>query len=441
MTLRRKRGDGLAGHSDADGFEEELVLKGEALLEGGIAGVAVGRDPEERRVGRAAGGGPFEKAHPVESAPLQEIVVVHCVKPVLPLRFGCEWQVPTIFAERRAEGCDVAHKEAKKASRHGSARRGNGGKLPHPQSHRGEEGAVRVDQGVRHAGSVEADAGIAVSVEEDDAAGAFAALGEELHGGLNGAGRCGNGRAEKIAGGLGEDHAHDGFAVASGRNSAGLLVGVTAAADERRIADASGKLAAGAAGGRGGEEAPLFIEGNGADGALLVPAMVLGGMRVDAATFPGFALGKGDKFRGMAQRDALFVGEFFGAFADEHHMRGFFEDGARGLNGILDAAESRDRASLERGGVHHDGVAFDEAVEVQVRAVTRVEDGVVFENGDGGLDGVKGVAAVGEDGPTGVKSAKAAFFAGVNGVVGDVPGTTVHDKRGAHVGRGRISDI
>ena len=41
------------------------------------------------------------------------------------------------------------------------------------------------------------------------------------------------------------------------------MVGVATGADERRIADTSGKFAAGAPGGGGGEEASLVIERNG----------------------------------------------------------------------------------------------------------------------------------------------------------------------------------
>jgi hypothetical protein len=113
----------------------------------------------------------------------------------------------------------------------------------------------------------------------------------------------------------------------------------------------------------------------------------------------------------------------------------FFEDGAGGLNGIFDAAKAGDRAAFESGGVHDDGVAFDETVEIEVGAEAGVEDGIIFEDGDGGFDGVEGVAAIGENGPAGVNGAETARLAGVDGVVGDVPGTTVDDERGSHAKR------
>jgi hypothetical protein len=49
------------------------------------------------------------------------------------------------------------------------------------------------------------------------------------------------------------------------------------------------------------------------------------------------------------------------------------------------------------------------------------------------------VAAVGEHSPASVKRAKTAGLAGINSVVGDVPGTAVDNERWSHVGRERIA--
>jgi beta-phosphoglucomutase-like phosphatase (HAD superfamily) len=45
------------------------------------------------------------------------------------------------------------------------------------------------------------------------------------------------------------------------------------------------------------------------------------------------------------------------------------------------------------------------------------------------------MATVFEDAPAGVERAQAAGLASVDGVVGDVPGTTVNDEGGSHVGK------
>ena len=61
-----------------------------------------------------------------------------------------------------------------------------------------------------------------------------------------------------------------------------------------------------------------------------------------------------------------------------------------------------------------------------------VEDRIVFENDNGGFDGVERVAAVFENSPTGLKGAEAAGFTGINGVIGNVPGAAVNDERRMH---------
>jgi hypothetical protein len=178
----------------------------------------------------------------------------------------------------------------------------------------------------------------------------------------------------------------------------------------------------------------LLIEGDGTDSSLLMAAMIFGGVGILAAAEPGFAFGGGDEVFGITELDAVRAGEIFSAFGDEHHMRALFEDGARSLDGIFDVAEAGDGAGAESGGVHDDGVAFDVAVEGEMGAEAGVEDGIVFEDDDGGFDGVEGVAAIFENFPAGLKSAEAAGFAGVDSIIGDVPGAAVNDERGLHRG-------
>jgi hypothetical protein len=296
----------------------------------------------------------------------------------------------------------------------------------------GDEAGFGVGYAIGHAGGVEGVAGIAVFVEEDEATGAVAAAKKELRGGLSGTHGSGASGAKEIAGGFGEDDFHDGFAEASGGDGAGFAIGVATGADERRIADATGEFAAGAAGGSGGEEAALVIESDSANSALLVATMMFGGMGILAATLPSFAFGGGDKLFGIAEWDAAIVGELFRALRNEHHVGALFEDGASSLDRIFDASKTGDGADFECGGVHDNGVAFDVAIEIKMRAVACVEDRIVFEDSDGGFDSVESVAAIEEDVVTGVESAEAAGFAGFDGVVGNVPGTAVNDERRAH---------
>ena len=146
---------------------------------------------------------------------------------------------------------------------------------------------------------------------------------------------------------------------------------------------------------------PCGVEGDGADGALFVAAMVSGGVRIFFAELPGGFFGGRDEVLGIAELDAVGFGVALGAFGDEHHVRAVLEQSAGGADGIADALDGGDGAGAEGGAVHDDGVAFDVAVEVEVGAVAGVEDGVVFEDDDGGGDGVERGAALGEDLPAG----------------------------------------
>jgi hypothetical protein len=67
-----------------------------------------------------------------------------------------------------------------------------------------------------------------------------------------------------------------------------------------------------------------------------------------------------------------------------------------------------------------------------VRAVAGVENGVIFEDDDGGFDGVESRAAAGEDGPASGEGTMAARFAGVDGFVRNVPRAAVNDEGRFH---------
>src|SRR5580700_2438042 len=83
---------------------------------------------------------------------------------------------------------------------------------------------------------------------------------------------------QEIRGHFGHYDFHDAFAVAGAGNAAGFGVRVAAAADERGIADASGKFAAGAAGGSASDEMSVPIESDGADRAGFVADVMFGGV-------------------------------------------------------------------------------------------------------------------------------------------------------------------
>ena len=102
-------------------------------------------------------------------------------------------------------------------------------------------------------------------------------------------------------------------------------------------------------------------------------------------------------------------------------MRAVFVDGAGGANGIFYALKAGDGTGTERSAVHDDGVTFDFAFGVEMRAEAGVENRSVFEYDDGGFDGVERGATGRENFPAFGESFETALFAGVDGFVGNVP--------------------
>ncbi len=126
------------------------------------------------------------------------------------------------------------------------------------------------------AGSVVGKAEAAIGAEQDDAAvsaEAVVEIGDGLAGGELGMGAGG----DAVGGPLAENQLHDGFAPSGERNGGGKIVGVAAAADERRIADAAGSLVEGAAGGSSGGKIAVDIESDRAHGVMRIQQ---GGIRI-----------------------------------------------------------------------------------------------------------------------------------------------------------------
>ncbi len=125
-----------------------------------------------------------------------------------------------------------------------------------------------------------------------------------------------------------------------------------------------------------------------------------------------------------------------GTLGNKHHVRAFFKNGAGQADGILDAVQTSNGTGAQSVRVHHDRVAFNLTVEIEMRTVAGVKDRIVLKNDDSGFDGVEGVAASGEDRPAGLKCAAAPCLAGFDGVIGNVPSTTMNNQRRKHKQRG-----
>ena len=159
---------------------------------------------------------------------------------------------------------------------------------------------------------------------------------------------------------------------------------------------------------------------------------MLGGVCVFLALLPGCPLGFADQIFQLAELDSLSFGKALRALSDEHHVGAMLENLAGELNGVLDALQSGGSAGAKRCAVHDDGVAFDATVKIKVRAVTGVEDGVVFEDDDGSFDGIESGAAAREDGPTRSEGGIATRFASFHGFVRNVPRAAMNNESRFH---------
>jgi hypothetical protein len=120
-------------------------------------------------------------------------------------------------------------------------------------------------------------------------------------------------------------------------------------------------------------------------------------------------------------------GEALRAFSDKVNMGRVLKDEASGLDGVAEALDASDAAGFHSAAVHKEGVELDPAVGGEEAASAGVEGGVVFKDGDGGLDGVEGGAATGEDGVASFKSGTNPGLVGFSGICGDGPSAAMDE--------------
>jgi len=348
-----------------------------------------------------------------------------------------------------------------------------------------------------HGWGVVGEAETAVGGEKDDAAVA-AETAVEVGDGLAGGDIWGCAVCDAVGGPLAEDQLHDGFAPAGERDGGGEIVGIAAATDQRGVADTAGSFVEGSTGGGGGGEVAAGVEGNGADGIVRPqrrrpvaggPVVLRGVLAGRAEAFgvshrvcgltvgfvawecsfrtfvivedgvqdsfgageglvreaggfaklgvgEAFALAVEDEFGVVDEGHAVGVGEVLCTRADEVDVRTFFEDQAGGLNGVAKALDAGYAASLHASAVHEEGVELDAAIRGEKAATSGIEGGIVFEDGDGGFDGVEGGCAAREKCVAVFKGAADAGFVSGSGVGGDGPCATVNDECGRVGGRG-----
>ena len=232
---------------------------------------------------------------------------------------------------------------------------------------------------------------------------------------------------KKIDGHFGHHNFHDAFTVSGAGHAAGFGVSVTATANERRVADASGEFAARAAGGSSRGETSVAIDCDSAHRSVLVADMMLGCVRIFQASAPGRTFTLVYKFLGSTERYAIFRRELFRTRARKHHVFTFIQHAAGKANWIAHALHGSDGAGFQGRAVHHDSVKLDVAITIQMRAETRVECGIVFENYNGGLNRIHRRAGGRQNSPTLVQSAADSCAAVFERFVRNIPCATVND--------------
>lgn len=104
------------------------------------------------------------------------------------------------------------------------------------------------------------------------------------------------------------------------------------------------------------------------------------------------------------------------------------EDLAYQVNGIFDPLDGGNRARLQRGSVHDDGVELNTTVAVEMRADTSIENDIVLKQSDGGFDRIQRRATFNEYFTASLEGAFNAGTAIRDGSIRNVPCTTMDDE-------------
>ena len=129
-----------------------------------------------------------------------------------------------------------------------------------------------------------------------------------------------------------------------------------------------------------------------------------------------FAFAREDELLIVNEGYAVGGGELLGAGTDEIDVGTLFEDEARGPDGVAEALDTGHSAGFHAAAVHEECIELDTAVGGEETAPASVERRIVFEDDDGGFNGVEGGSAAGENGVTGLEGVAHAGL--VSGCVG-----------------------
>jgi len=127
---------------------------------------------------------------------------------------------------------------------------------------------------------------------------------------------------------------------------------------------------------------------------------------------------------------AMGVGKPLSAFSYEVDVSATFKDEASSLNGVAQALDTSHAASFHAAAVHEEGVELNVAVGGEKAAMTGVEGGVVFEDGDGRFNSVESRGSARDKVVSNFKRVTNSSLMGGSGIGGDGPCATVDKKSG-----------
>jgi len=109
------------------------------------------------------------------------------------------------------------------------------------------------------------------------------------------------------------------------------------------------------------------------------------------------------------------------------------EQSSRHLNGVFNLLNSGDRAYLQRRSIHHPGIKLDYARLIEVGANASIKRRIIFQNRDGGFDGIQSCATLRQNFVTSQSSPVATLLVSLVFLFWDTPGSTVDDNRWIHL--------
>src|SRR5580704_16497452 len=196
---------------------------------------------------------------------------------------------------------------------------------------------------------------------------------------------------------LREHQLHDGLAPSGGGSGRAEIVGIAAAADQRRVAETARSFIERAPGRGRSRDIAVAIERDSSDRIvrdggseqIVAAGYGLGLICTQALDLPG-----DDQIFVAAESHAVLGGKALGTLRDKIDVRTVAKNFPGGTNRIAQALDATDAPAAQRPAVHDKSVKLHLAIAVQETAAASVKRLVVFKNDNGFFNRIESGAAV-----------------------------------------------